>query len=181
MPQPTVLVFLAEGFEEIEVVAPLDLLRRAGAAVTTAAVGDGIHVTGRSGVTLHSDTTASAIEETPFDCVLVPGGPGVAHLRTDSRVLARLRRQNESSGWIAAICAAPVVLKDAGVLAGRRHTAHFSVASELPDALLSERVVVDGHLITSRGAGTAFEFGLRLVEVLFSADKASEVSRSVSA
>jgi 4-methyl-5(b-hydroxyethyl)-thiazole monophosphate biosynthesis len=181
MPQPTVLVFLADGFEEIEVVVPVDLLRRAGASVTTAALGDGIHVTGRSGVTLHSDTTAAAAEGTPFDCVFVPGGPGVSRLRTDPRVLARLQRQNESAGWIAAICAAPVVLKDAGVLGGRRHTAHFSVASELPGALLGERVVVDGHLITSRGAGTAFEFGLALVEALFSSDKASEVGRSVSA
>ncbi len=181
MAQPTVLVFLAEGFEEIETVAPVDLLRRAGAVVTTAAVADGIHVTGRSGVTLHSDTAAAAVDGIVYDCVLVPGGPGVARLRSDERVLARLRRQHASGGWIAAICAAPVVLKDAGVLDGRRHTAHFSVASELPEALIDERVVVDGRLITSRGAGTAFEFGLAVVEALFSADKAAEVARSVSA
>jgi 4-methyl-5(b-hydroxyethyl)-thiazole monophosphate biosynthesis len=181
MAQPTVLVFLADGFEEIEAVAPVDLLRRAGALVTTAAVGDGIHVTGRSGVTIHSDATSSAVEGTEFDCVLVPGGPGVARLRTDAGVMARLRRQSASGGWIAAICAAPVVLKDAGVLGGRRHTAHFSVASELPDARVAERVVVDGRLITSRGAGTAFEFGLAVVAALFSAEKAAEVARSVSA
>jgi 4-methyl-5(b-hydroxyethyl)-thiazole monophosphate biosynthesis len=179
--QPTVLVLLADGFEEIEVVAPVDLLRRAGASVTTAALGDGIHVTGRNGVTVHSDATLSAVEATRYDCVMVPGGPGVARLRSDPRVLARLRQQDESGGWIAAICAAPVVLKDAGVLRGRRHTAHFSVISELPDALSAERVVVDGHLVTSRGAGTAFEFGLSLVGLLFSEDKASDVARSVSA
>ncbi len=181
MPQPTVLVFLADGFEEIETVAPIDLLRRAGAVVTTAALGDGIHVTGRCGVTIHSDATFSAVEGTAYDCVLIPGGPGVAHLRSDARVLARLRQQHEFGGWIAAICAAPVVLKDAGVLGGRRFTAHFSVTSELPDALVDERVVIDGRLITSRGAGTAFEFGLAVVEALFSAEKASEVACSVSA
>jgi 4-methyl-5(b-hydroxyethyl)-thiazole monophosphate biosynthesis len=73
------------------------------------------------------------------------------------------------------------VLKDAGVLRGRRHTAHPSVAAELPDALRDERVVVDGRLITSRGAGTALDFGLMLVEKLVSAEKASEVARAVCA
>ncbi len=160
---------------------PVDLLRRAGALVTTAALGDGIHVTGRNGLTVHADTTLSAVEGTSYDCVLVPGGPAAAVLRSDARLADRLRRQSASHGWIAAICAAPVVLKDAGVLGERRHTAHFSVATELPDALLTERVVVDGTLVTSRGAGTALDFGLMIVEKLFSREKASEVARSVSA
>jgi 4-methyl-5(b-hydroxyethyl)-thiazole monophosphate biosynthesis len=181
MPAPTVLVPLADGFEEIEVVTPVDLLRRAGALVTTAALGDGIHVTGRNGLTIHADTTLSAVEGTDFDCVLLPGGPAAAILRSDTRIADRLRRQIASRGWIAAICAAPVVLKDAGVLGERRHTAHFSVAAELPGALLAERVVVDGNLVTSRGAGTALDFGLMVVEKLFSREKASEVARSVSA
>jgi 4-methyl-5(b-hydroxyethyl)-thiazole monophosphate biosynthesis len=180
MAAPTVLVILADGFEEVEFVTPVDLLRRAGAAVTTACLGEGVHVTGRSGITLHADTTLGAAEADPFDCVLLPGGPGVARLRADPRVAERLRRQCESGGWIAAICAAPVVLKDAGVLGGRRHTAHFSVRAELPSANESERVVVDGLLITSRGAGTALEFGLKLVEKLVSPEKASEVARSIA-
>jgi 4-methyl-5(b-hydroxyethyl)-thiazole monophosphate biosynthesis len=181
MSPPTVLVLLAEGFEEIEAVTPVDLLRRAGAVVTTAALADGIHVTGRSGLTVHADTTLSAAEGNVYDCIMVPGGPGVALLRSDPRVAALLRQQSKSDGWIAAICAAPVVLKDAGVLEGRRYTAHFSVAAELPAALAAERVVVDGRLVTSRGAGTALDFGLMVVEKLFSRDKASEVARSVSA
>jgi 4-methyl-5(b-hydroxyethyl)-thiazole monophosphate biosynthesis len=181
MSQPTVLVPLADGFEEIEVVSPVDLLRRAGALVTLAALADGIHVTGRNGITLHADTTLSAAEASRFDCILVPGGPGVARLRADPRLIGLLRRQHEGGGWVAAICAAPVVLKDAGILEGRRHTAHFSVAGELPGALMDERVVADGRLITSRGAGTALEFGLALVSSLFSDEKAAEVARSISA
>jgi 4-methyl-5(b-hydroxyethyl)-thiazole monophosphate biosynthesis len=181
MPPPTVLVPLADGFEEIEVVTPVDLLRRAGALVTTAALGDGIHVTGRSGVVVHADTTLSAVGTSVHDCVFVPGGPGVAVLRADPRVAQLLRLQRERDGWIASICAGPLVLNDAGVLGGRRFTAHFSTAAELPDALAEERVVVDGKLITSRGAGTALDLGLMVVEKLFSREKADAVARSVSA
>ena len=122
-----------------------------------------------------------ALPKTPFDCVLLPGGPGVQRLCADSRVLEAVRKQHAAGGWIAAICAAPLVLKASGVLEGRRYTAHFSVASELPEALLEERVVVDGKLITSRGAGTALEFGLTLVAQLFSESKAAEIARSISA
>jgi protein deglycase len=181
MPVPTVLVILAEGFEEIEAVTPIDVLRRAGAAVTVAALGDGIHVTGRSGVTLHADTTLSAVGQAAFDCLVLPGGPGVSLLRSDSRVLEIVRGQRDRGGWIAAICAAPLVLKSAGILSGRRFTAHFSAGAELLDALLGERVVLDGRLITSRGAGTSLDFGLSLAEQLFSRERALEIERSISA
>jgi 4-methyl-5(b-hydroxyethyl)-thiazole monophosphate biosynthesis len=181
MSPPTVLVPLAEGFEEIEVVTPIDLLRRAGASVTTAALGDGIHVKGRNGLVVHADTTLSALGSPDFDCVFIPGGPGVAALRSDARVADILRRQDGAGRWIASICAGPLVLKVAGILRARRHTAHFSAAQELPAALLGERVVSDGNLVTSRGAGTALELGLAMVERLFSREKADEVARSVSA
>jgi protein deglycase len=178
---PTVLAILAEGFEEIEAVTPIDLLRRAGAEVTVAALAEGIHVTGRSGLTIHADTTLAAVGEKEFDCVFLPGGPGVKHLRADARVRQRVSQQHAANRWVAAICAAPTVLHDAGLLAGRRYTAHFSVANELPGILGDKRVVIDGKILTSRGAGTALDFGLRLVETLFSADKAAEIARSVCA
>jgi 4-methyl-5(b-hydroxyethyl)-thiazole monophosphate biosynthesis len=181
MPAPTVLVIVAEGFEEVEAITPIDLLRRAGAVVTTASLEPGIHVAGRGGVIVHADATLAAVENSPFDCVLLPGGPGVSRLLKDPRVLDIVRRQHSSGGWIAAICAAPVVLKAAGILDGRRYTAHFSVAADLPAAQLGERVVVDGRLITSRGAGTALDFGLMVVEKLLSAEKAAEVARSICA
>lgn len=178
---PSILVLLAEGFEEIETVTPVDLLRRAGADVTIAAIADSIHVTGRSGLTLHADTLLAAVIERDFDCVLLPGGPGVKHLRADARVRGLVLRHVKFDRWVAAICAAPTVLLDAGVLTGRRFTAHTSVAAELPALLANERVVVDGKLITSRGAGTALDFGLALVAQLFSPEKSAEIARSICA
>jgi protein deglycase len=178
---PSVLAILAEGFEEIEATTPIDLLRRAGAEVTIAALAEGIHVTGRSGLTMHADTSLAALATRTFDCIFLPGGPGVKHLRADPRVRQLVVDQHRAGRLIAAICAAPTVLHDAGVLDGRRYTAHFSVAAELPAILSEERVVVDGRVLTSRGAGTAFDFGLKAIELLFSPEKVAEISRSVCA
>lgn len=178
---PTVLTILAEGFEEVEAVTPIDLLRRAGAEVTLATIGTGIHLTGRNGMTMHADTMLSNVEATDFDCVFLPGGPGVKLLRDDPRVREVVKRHASAGRWIAAICAAPTVLNDIGLLQGKRYTAHFSVANELKEIRANERVVVDGNLLTSRGAGTALDFGLLLVEKLFSAEKAEEVSKSICA
>jgi 4-methyl-5(b-hydroxyethyl)-thiazole monophosphate biosynthesis len=100
----------------------------------------------------------AAIEHVDFDCVFLPGGPGVKHLRADARVRALVTRHAKADKWIAAICAAPTVLHDAGLLQGRRYTAHFSVANELTEILEGERVVVDGRILTSRGAGTGARF-----------------------
>lgn len=177
---PTVLAILAEGFEEIEAVAPIDLLRRAGAEVLTAALAEGIHVTGRNGLTLHADTTLAAVPPRDFDCVLLPGGPGVKLLRADPRIRELVLRQHAAGRWLAAICAAPAVLHDAELLAGRRYTAHFSVANELPHILRAEKVVIDGRILTSRGAGTSLEFGLALIEQLFSTEQASAVANAIA-
>jgi protein deglycase len=178
---PTVLAILAEGFEEIEAAAPIDLLRRAGAEVTVAALGDNIHVTGRTGITVHADKTLGAVEHLLFDCVFLPGGPGVKQLRADKRVGALVQRHYSAAHWIAAICAAPTVLNDLHLLAGRRYTAHFSVANELSAILTEERVVADGPILTSRGAGTAIDFGLFLIEKLFSRERSAEIGRSICA
>ncbi len=177
---PSVLVPLAEGFEEIEAFTPIDLLRRAGIEVTTAALAGGIHVTGRSGITAHADTPLSALPpEQEFDLLLLPGGAGVKHLRADPRIRDRVLRQHASGRWLAAICAAPTVLHDCGLLSGRRYTAHFSVASELPAILADEKVVTDGKITTSRGAGTGVEFGLHLVTLLVSPEKSAEISKAI--
>jgi 4-methyl-5(b-hydroxyethyl)-thiazole monophosphate biosynthesis len=176
---PTALVILAEGFEEIEAITPIDILRRAGAEVTVAALTEGIHVTGRSGLTLHADTTLTAVGAQEFNCLILPGGPGVKHLRADLRVRAILHAHARSGRWIAAICAAPTILHDAGLLENRRYTAHFSVASELANVLAAERVVVDGPIVTARGAGTSLDFALRLASCLFSDKVAADVSRSI--
>lgn len=180
---PTVLAILPEGFEELEAIAPIDVLRRAGCAVTLAALGPGIHVTGRNGITVHADTPLAALpaDAGPFDCLLLPGGPGVQHLRASPLVRELVARHHAAGKLLAAICAAPAVLHDAGLLAGRRYTAHPSVAAELTAILAEERVVRDGHLLTSRGAGTALDFGLALVAALVSPEKAAEIAASIRA
>ena len=101
------------------------------------------------------------------------------HLRADTRVRDRVLRQHAAGRWLAAICAAPTVLNDCGLLAGRRYTAHFSVASELPDILSGEKVVTDGKITTSRGAGTGIDFGLHLIALLTSPDKSNEISKAI--
>ncbi|MFI5357867.1 MAG: DJ-1 family glyoxalase III [Opitutales bacterium] len=178
---PTVLAILAEGFEEIEAITPVDVLRRAGVKVTLAALGDGIHVTGRNGLTLHADTTLAAVPDVAFDALLLPGGPGVKHLRSDPRVATWVRRQHAAGRWLAAICAAPTVLHDAGLLTGRRYTAHFSVANELSGILADQRIVLDGNILTSRGAGTALDFGLALVELLAGRPESEAIAKSICA
>src|SRR5579884_2824657 len=100
---PTVLAILPEGFEEIEALTPIDFLRRAGVEVISASLADNFHVTGRSGITVHADTTLSAVGDRAFDLLFLPGGPGVKHLRADARVPARARAQLESGRWLAAI------------------------------------------------------------------------------
>jgi 4-methyl-5(b-hydroxyethyl)-thiazole monophosphate biosynthesis len=176
---PTVLTLLADGFEEIETVAPVDLLRRAGVEVTIASLAENRHATGRSGIVAHADVALSAVEERLFDLLFIPGGPGVKALRADPRVRGIVQRHAAADRWVAAICAAPTVLHDAGLLAGRRYTAHFSVAGELPALLASERIVTDGRVTTSRGAGTAVEFGLHLVALLAGPDKADEIGKAI--
>jgi 4-methyl-5(b-hydroxyethyl)-thiazole monophosphate biosynthesis len=176
---PTVLVLLAEGVEEIEAITPIDLLRRAGIEVTLASLSDQRHVTGRSGITLHADVALSEIGGSLFDLLFLPGGPGVKNLRADPRVDVTVRAHAAAGRWVAAICAAPTVLNAAGLLDGHRYTAHFSVAGELPHILAGERVVADGKILTSRGAGTALDFGLLLVEKLVSVEKARDLARSI--
>ncbi len=178
---PTVLTLLAEGFEEIEALTVVDLLRRAGAEVTVASLSDQPHVTGRSGITVHADTSMAAAGPRLFDLLFLPGGPGVKNLRADPRVPTVVERHAQAGKWLAAICAAPTVLNASGLLEGRRYTAHFSVAGELDYLLADQRVVVDGRILTSRGAGTALDFGLLLVEKLVSAEKAREIAKSICA
>ncbi len=179
---PTVLVVLPEGFEEIETITPIDVLRRAEIAVTTAALGDGIHVSGRSGITLHADTLLSQVAgSTLYDALLLPGGPGVKLLRADPRVKELVQRHQREGRLLAAICAAPTVLLDAGVLQGKSYTCHPSVGAELPARLAAERVVEDGLVVTSRGAGTALDFSLALVARLRSSEVAQSIHQAICA
>lgn len=174
-----VLCLLVDGFEEIETVTPVDILRRAGLEVIIAGV-DGVMATGRCGIRLAADVSLADLNADDFDLLLMPGGPGVGRLREEGSA-AKLARSFAAAGKpVAAICAAPLVLMDAGLLHGRRFTAYHSVRGELGGGL-DERVVVDGNIITSRGAGTAMDFALALVTHLLDQATADRVAEEIMA
>lgn len=176
-----VLCLLVQGFEEIETVTPIDLLRRAGAKVVLASLTGQEIVVGRSQLALRTETSLDELDGEDFDLLLLPGGPGVGELRKDGRPAALAARFFHHGKVVAAICAAPTVLHDAGLLKDKKFTAHFSVHEELPKAQGEERVVEDGPIITSRGAGTAVDFGLALVRRLYGAEKADEIASAIMA
>jgi 4-methyl-5(b-hydroxyethyl)-thiazole monophosphate biosynthesis len=173
-----VLVPLAEGCEELEAVTIIDLLRRAGIEVVSAGLKPGI-VKASRGVQLVPDTTLDAALTEDYDMVVLPGGmPGAQHLKDDPRVIALLKRMAEAGRYTAAICAAPVVLAAAGVLAGRAATSYpgFLDKMNLADVTCkTDSVVQDGRVITSRGPGTAMDFALTLVGILAGEDKRQQV------
>jgi 4-methyl-5(b-hydroxyethyl)-thiazole monophosphate biosynthesis len=166
-----VLVPLAEGFEELEAVTIIDILRRAGVEVVVASLA-GSPVTGSHGIRLAADTPLAAVLEQDFDMIALPGGmPGAEHLKNDPRIAGFVRRLHGRGSPVAAICAAPMVLAAAGVLEGRRATGYPGF---LADAA-ADAVVVDRNVITSRGPGTALDFALTLVETLAGAAARHEV------
>ncbi|MFQ3578056.1 MAG: DJ-1 family glyoxalase III [Verrucomicrobiia bacterium] len=175
----SVLAIIPEGFEEIELITPVDLLRRAGSEVVLAGLTNHLKVSGRCGISLNLDHQLAALTPETFGLLLLPGGPGVRVLREDGRAQSLAKQFLDSDRWVAAICAAPSLLFDAGLLVGKRFTAHSSVAEISPGALLEEEVVVDGRVVTSRGAGTALPFGLQLVAILHGAEKAHEIARAI--
>jgi len=181
-----VLVPLAHGFEEIETVTVVDILRRAGVSVTLAGVGAGnppSPVEGRTGIKVVPDLDIAEVQEGDFNMIVLPGGlKGTQTLQKDPLVARLLQYFNKDGRYIAAICAAPTVLAANGMIAGKRLTSHPSVKDQLPGAVYDERrVVVDGRLVTSRGPGTAMEFAMALVEILEGKQKVEEVNQGVLA
>jgi 4-methyl-5(b-hydroxyethyl)-thiazole monophosphate biosynthesis len=173
------LFIFTDGLEELEAIAPLDILRRSGVSCTAASHTGQLQLMGRNDIVLVADCLLEAVLDQSYDLIVIPGGPGVAALRADSRVINLVRNQAASDKLVAAICAAPLLLKDAGLLEGKSYTAHFSVADELPGLQTASAVVVDGKIITSRGAGTAIEFGLKLAEILTGISASKDVADSI--
>lgn len=177
--EKSVLCLLNDGFEETELVAPVDLLRRAGIKVVIAAMGAKL-ATGKEGMRVEGDALLADVDVTSFDLLMIPGGPGVEDLLKDGRA-ATLAKEFAAAGKpVAAICAAPLILDDAGLLAGKRFTCYSSVREMLTEAL-DERVVVDGDLITSCGPGTALDFGFAMIRHLVGDDIAARVKEETMA
>jgi 4-methyl-5(b-hydroxyethyl)-thiazole monophosphate biosynthesis len=173
---PSAWVLLAEGFEEIEAVTIIDVLRRAQVEVVTVGQVAG-SVCGSHGVRIVADTTMAEVGDSLPDVLILPGGlPGSTNLRDDARVVETVRRHAEQGRIVAAICAAPIVLEAAGVLTGRRATGY--PGHDLPSAVyVEDRVVEDSNIITSRGPGTALEFSMKLVQRLIGGDAVAELRR----
>lgn len=178
----SVLVPLAQGCEELEAVTIIDLLVRAGVEVITAGLEEG-PVTASRGVVLVPQMTLDEALKRDYDMVVLPGGmPGAEHLDNDPRIAELLRKMAESEKFTAAICAAPRVLANAGLLSGKRATSYPGHLDkmDLPDVSYEEQpVVMDGKVITSRGPGTAMDFTLFLIEKLMGSAKRDEVEAAL--
>jgi 4-methyl-5(b-hydroxyethyl)-thiazole monophosphate biosynthesis len=176
-----VLVAIADGTEELEAVTIVDVLRRAGAEVTVAAVAKPAVVCSRS-VKITADVLISDCKDSEYDLIVLPGGLGGAeHLRDCAELIEMLKLQRVSGRLYAAICASPaVVLLPHGLLEGRKATCYPSPNLDMPDRK-DDNVVVDGNCITSQGPATALEFSLRLVVLLFGRAKHNEVARAMLA
>jgi len=174
-----IAVLLFDGVEELEALAPVDILRRAGAQVVCVAVGESLTVRGRSAVDITCDALFSSVKDADFDAAVLAGGPGTDNMLSNPQVVEFFARHNKNGALVAAICAAPVVLRAAGALDGRKCTAHTSRVSQLQNCDSSSAVVRDANVITSRGAGTAVEFALAITEYIFGAQKAKDVATSI--
>ena len=177
-----VLIPLAQGFEEIEALAVVDILRRAGVEVVMAGTVDN-PIEGRNRIKVLADAPLESVKEQDFDMIVLPGGAvGTENLKKDMRVKEIVERLYKKGRFITAICAAPTVLSAIGVTAGRTVTSHPTVRTKLEKEKISdERIVVDGNIITSQGPGTALEFAFKLVEVLLGKEKVAEVNKGVLA
>lgn len=176
-----VYVFTADGFEEIEGLTVVDLMRRAGAPVQMVSISDGLAVKGSHGIEIKADTFFEDVDFGEADLLVLPGGmPGTLHLG-EHQGLTKLLTETAAQGKrVAAICAAPSVLGGLGLLKGKRAVCYPGFEDKLTGAQVgTEEVVTDGNITTSRGLGTAIPFALELISLLFGQEKAEEIGASV--
>lgn len=179
---PRVAVLLAEGFEEVEAIAVVDVLRRAGVDVVTAAAqGPAGPVRGSHQITVLADAALRDLQPQALAMVVLPGGmPGSSHLAANPAVLDLLRAVHQAGGTVAAICAAPIALQAAGLLTGRRVTCYPGFEKQLSGAVCTGASVQrDGRVVTSRGPGTALLFALELLRVLGLGDPAEQLRQGM--
>ena len=163
------LVLLFPGFEEIETFIPIDLLRRAKIEVVTCTQQEHLEVCGAHSIACYADKALNSIDFSQFDGLFIPGGPGVFKLQDNPIILELIQSFFSRQKWIAAICAAPIVLKKAGCLP-EHFTAHSCVVDQLTGYDTTQAVVVDGNIITGRGPGAAFPFAFEIIQRLTSKD-----------
>lgn len=176
-----VCVFLADGFEEIEGLTVVDLLRRAELSMTMVSITGRHLVEGAHGIRIEADALFEETEYGTKSMIVLPGGmPGTVHLEEHEGLKALIQAFDQEEKYIAAICAAPRILGRRGLLKGRKAVSYPAMESELDGAeIVREPAVVSGHIITSRGLGTAIEFALTLIGLLKGEEKAAEIQQSV--
>ena len=181
-----VYVFLADGFEEVEALAPVDLLRRAGVEVETVSIVENRRaVTGARGVSVMANITISEVNYDRAEIIVLPGGmPGTTNLAACDELMKKVDEfatSGDKSKRVAAICAAPArILGARGLLKGKKATCYPGMEGEMAEAIaVTDPVVTDGNITTSRGMGTAMNFGIELVKHLCGEDKANEIAKSV--
>lgn len=176
-------VFLAEGFEEIEALTPVDILRRGGVAVKTVGIGGKV-ITGSHGIPVTCDITEEEVKPEEIDMMILPGGiPGTPNLAASLTMQEGLVYAAQENLWIAAICAAPSVLGENGILHGKKYTCYpgFEDDEKFHGTYTAAPLQQDGKVITANGAGNAFLFGLYLLAALTDEEKAMEVGRAMQA
>ena len=177
------IVFLAPGFEEVEALTVVDYLRRVKPiTVEMVSVGDSLMVAGSHQIEVKADKHIDELSNLDgYAAVIIPGGmPGAANLRDDQRVVKIVNDMNAAGKLVAAICAGPIVLAKAGIIAGKKVTSYPGFEADLAAAIYqTDAVVRDGNLITSRGPGKAVDFALELVSVLVGAPEAETLRKNI--
>ena len=175
------LLFIAQGFEEIEGLTVVDLLRRASIEVVTVSIDGQLMVTGAHGITVKADCLFEEADFNGADMLILPGGmPGTRNLQAHSGLCNKIRVFEEAGKFLSAICAAPVVLGANGALEGKKATCYPGFEDELNCAeVLGDPVVWDRNVITSRGLGTAIEFALAIIERLRNREEAVKAAESI--
>lgn len=176
-----VCVFFAEGFEEVEALTVVDLLRRAEIETTMVSISDELQVVGAHKIDIKADKTFDELDYSKTDMVILPGGmPGTKNLSEHKGLVKLLKEFNDENKWIGAICAAPSVLGMNGILKGKTATCYPGFEDKLEGAtFVTDEVSVCDHVITSRGLGTAIEFSLAIIAHLETKEKANKIKESI--
>jgi len=175
-----VYVMLGTGFEEIEALAPVDLMRRAGIDVLTVGI-NGKIVSGGRGIGVQADITIDEMDLTDLEMIVLPGGlGGVASIRASEPTLDAVRFAYENDRFVAAICAGPTVLADLGITDGKHATCFPGQVGNMKNAILEEKAFVrDGKVITGASAGCAVEFGLALIDALRGPEASEQIRKQI--
>ncbi len=174
-----IYVLLAPGFEEIEALTPIDILRRCGADVLTAGILDK-KVCGSHNITVEADILIDEIKKEDMTCLIVPGGPGYVNIENSEKAISLIKYAAENDILLCAICAAPSILGNLGILDGKCATCFPGYEEFLKGAnVSSEKALADGNIITGKGAGAAAEFGFLIAKYAINEQKAEEIKKAM--